>query len=394
MRALRPVARTRGPRERVVDKSMSAVASTRRHPPRSRAPSTTARRRAGRVSDRNRLRPRRRCRQSRRRAPHLRRQGPPRRSSGDRPPAATRRRLTHWARAVPDGATKLAAAFWPGPLTLILPRASHVADIVTGGQDSVGLRVPSHPVARELLAAFGGGIAAPSANRFGRISPTTAQHVADDLGDAVATILDGGACADRDRIDDRRVHRRRPGAAAARRHRRRRAVARARAAAAPTPMRPRRARRARSPSHYAPRTPASLVAADVLRAEISQLDERDEIVAVLARTVARPADFAGVWLAGARRRRALRARSLCESARARRRERRRHPDRERCRTAMPGSPCATGSPARRAAWTTIATRDVSPPRSAPPNARARETPRSPRRAPSAGARSNGRRRRS
>ena len=100
-----------------------------------------------------------------------------------------------WARTLPDGARRLATAFWPGPLTLILPRAAHVCDLVTGGQDSVGLRVPSHPVARDLLVAFGGGIAAPSANRFGRISPTTAAHVAEDLGGAVAVILDGGACA-------------------------------------------------------------------------------------------------------------------------------------------------------------------------------------------------------
>src|SRR4030095_7317100 len=74
----------------------------------------------------------------------------------------------------------------------------HVADAVTGGQDSVGLRMPSHPAARQLLAAFtalgGSGIAAPSANRFGHVSPTTAQHVADDFGDRVAMILDGGAC--------------------------------------------------------------------------------------------------------------------------------------------------------------------------------------------------------
>jgi L-threonylcarbamoyladenylate synthase len=102
--------------------------------------------------------------------------------------------IATWARAVPAGARALADAFWPGPLTIIVPRAAHVHDIVTGGQDSVGLRVPSHPVARALLQAFGGGVAAPSANRFGRISPTTAQHVADDLGDAVALTLDGGAC--------------------------------------------------------------------------------------------------------------------------------------------------------------------------------------------------------
>ena len=106
--------------------------------------------------------------------------------------------ISHWARDVPSGAQRLADAFWPGPMTLILPRTAHAADVVTGGQDRVGLRVPSHPVARDLLRAFaaagGTGIAAPSANRFGRISPTTAQHVAEDLGDRVALIVDGGAC--------------------------------------------------------------------------------------------------------------------------------------------------------------------------------------------------------
>ena len=103
-----------------------------------------------------------------------------------------------WAGAMPQGARVLAEAFWPGPLTIIVPRARGVSDIVTGGQDSVGLRVPSHPVAQALLLAFaaegGDGIAAPSANRFGRISPTTAQHVRDDLGEDVAMIVDGGAC--------------------------------------------------------------------------------------------------------------------------------------------------------------------------------------------------------
>lgn len=102
--------------------------------------------------------------------------------------------LGEWAREFPPGARRLAQAFWPGPLTIILPRAPGVHDVVTGGQDSVGLRVPSHPVAQALLRAFGGGIAAPSANRFGRISPTTARHVSDDLGDDVAMVLDGGAC--------------------------------------------------------------------------------------------------------------------------------------------------------------------------------------------------------
>ena len=102
--------------------------------------------------------------------------------------------LDAWAREVPEAARRLAAAFWPGPLTLILKRSPLVPDAVTGGQDTVGLRVPNHPLALALLQAFQGGIAAPSANRFGRISPTTAAHVSTELGDAVALILDGGPC--------------------------------------------------------------------------------------------------------------------------------------------------------------------------------------------------------
>ena len=99
-----------------------------------------------------------------------------------------------WASTVSPVAQCLADAFWPGPLTLILPKAGSVSDLVTGGQASVGLRIPSHPIAQALLKAFGSGIAAPSANRFGRISPTTAAHVKEELGDAVDLILDGGAC--------------------------------------------------------------------------------------------------------------------------------------------------------------------------------------------------------
>lgn len=101
--------------------------------------------------------------------------------------------LKDWARSVPQAAAMLANRFWPGPLTLILPRAAGVPDVVTGGQDTVGIRVPSHPVARALLAAFGGGIAAPSANRFGRLSPTCAADVCAELGPAVSLVLEGGA---------------------------------------------------------------------------------------------------------------------------------------------------------------------------------------------------------
>jgi len=102
------------------------------------------------------------------------------------------RYLHRWVSNVPRVAEQLAAMFWPGPLTLILPKAENVNDIVTGGQDSIGIRIPSHPIAQQLLHAFGGGIAAPSANRFGRLSPTKPEHVRDELGDAVSVILDGG----------------------------------------------------------------------------------------------------------------------------------------------------------------------------------------------------------
>jgi len=101
--------------------------------------------------------------------------------------------IEEWAVEINDHAWTLAKKFWPGPMTLILKRAPHVLDAVTGGQDTVGLRIPSHPVAHALLAAFGGGVAAPSANKFGRVSPTTAQHVRDEFGDAVDVVLDGGA---------------------------------------------------------------------------------------------------------------------------------------------------------------------------------------------------------
>jgi L-threonylcarbamoyladenylate synthase len=107
--------------------------------------------------------------------------------------------LPAWCEEVPDAARRLAARFWPGPLTMVLVRSARVPDVVTGGLPTVGLRVPAHPVARRLLREFGGGIAAPSANRFGAVSPTTAAHVREDLGDPdeagqVDVILDGGPC--------------------------------------------------------------------------------------------------------------------------------------------------------------------------------------------------------
>jgi L-threonylcarbamoyladenylate synthase len=102
--------------------------------------------------------------------------------------------LDDWGIEVSPAAHTLATACWPGPLTLVVRRGPRVPDEVTGGLDTVGLRVPGHPRARELLTAFGDGLAAPSANRFGRVSPTTADAVRAELGDAVPLVLDGGAC--------------------------------------------------------------------------------------------------------------------------------------------------------------------------------------------------------
>jgi len=111
--------------------------------------------------------------------------------------------LTHWAQALPHAAQRLVAAFWPGPLTLILKRRAGVAAAVSGGQDSIGLRCPAHPVAQALLTAFAarkpggqGGVAAPSANTFGHVSPTRAEHVRSEFPTQVAAgmpVLDGGA---------------------------------------------------------------------------------------------------------------------------------------------------------------------------------------------------------
>ena len=207
--------------------------------------------------------------------------------------------LDAWARDVPPGARALARAFWPGPLTLALPRAPLASDEVTGGQDTVGVRVPAHPVARELLAAFaargGHGIAAPSANRYGHVSPTTAAHVADDLGERVALILDGGPCdvgieSTIVAFDGERALLMRPGGLGVD------AIAHVlgRAPGSPSQGAPRTS--GSHASHYAPRTAAFLVDAHALAAELARLADRDEDVAVLARTAPRPAEFEGRWI--------------------------------------------------------------------------------------------------
>ena len=203
-----------------------------------------------------------------------------------------------WTREFPDGARQLAAAFWPGPLTLILPRAAHVGDAITGGQDSVGLRMPSHPVANALLAAFaalgGDGIAAPSANRFGHVSPTTAAHVEEDLGDAVAMIVDGGACdvgieSTIVAFTEGKPVLLRPGGISID------ALVRVLGSAPRSPDANAPRASGTLASHYAPHAPARLVRSVALLREITQRATIGERVAVLARTVARPAGFGGAW---------------------------------------------------------------------------------------------------
>jgi len=195
-----------------------------------------------------------------------------------------------WAREVPPAANKLAAKFWPGPLTLILKKSANAADYVTGGQDTVGLRVPSHPVAQELLRAFGGGIAAPSANRFGQLSPTTAAHVREDLGKDVELVLDGGpsevgiesTIVDLSSGEPALL---RPGKISA-------------AELQAVLGSPVLAKQSDSPRHsgglerhYAPRTPARLVPTHELDQEIARLKDK---VAVLA--FSRPDEQVDYWL--------------------------------------------------------------------------------------------------
>ncbi len=102
--------------------------------------------------------------------------------------------LDAWAAEVPDQAHRLVAQWWPGPLTVVVAASARVSRVATGGLDTVGLRVPDHPVALELIQRFGGGVAAPSANRFGRVSPTTATAVRAEFGPEIAGVVDGGAC--------------------------------------------------------------------------------------------------------------------------------------------------------------------------------------------------------
>lgn len=203
--------------------------------------------------------------------------------------------LYRLAVGIPPSTLLLTQHFWPGPLTLILKRSMHVPDAVTGGQDTVGLRMPDHPVARALLAAFGGGIAAPSANRFGRLSPTTAAHVRAELGGAVDYVLDGGPCQvgiESTVLDLSGVHPRllRPGAVTATQIETVLGKPLA-TVSGDVPRSP-----GMLPSHYAPQTALTLAASNDLHTKLKQCLEKGERVAVLARPAV-PALPGCIWQA-------------------------------------------------------------------------------------------------
>lgn len=202
--------------------------------------------------------------------------------------------LSYWATDITEPACQLMTAFWPGPLTLILKRAAHIPDTVSGGQDSIGLRCPSHPVAMALLRAFKngrGGIAAPSANKFGRISPTTAQHVRDEFakelrpGGLINMVLEGqqsqvgieSTIVDLSRLATHGPVLLRPG------HISQEQLAAVLGSWPATPQIDSAAPRASGTllAHYAPRTPLVIVAADQIHQVLERLAEQQTKVALL-----------------------------------------------------------------------------------------------------------------
>jgi len=220
--------------------------------------------------------------------------------------------VAQWARAVPSPAQRLIERFWPGPLTLILPRQPRATDGVTGGQDTVGLRCPSDPWAQALLKAFcaargdpGAAIAAPSANRYGRISPTSAAHVRADLGERpqglVDVILDGGSCQlgiESTIVDfpDGGIRILRPGSLGAEQLR---AVAGEEIVLAPEGASAPRVS-GRVQGHYAPRTPLEIVAPEQLPARAAQFSgQRLGVLAPVQVLAQLPADRLALYLAAA-----------------------------------------------------------------------------------------------
>jgi len=192
------------------------------------------------------------------------------------------RQLERWALSVPPAAQMLADRFWPGPLTLVLRRAPAVDHAITGGQETVAVRVPGHPVAQQLLRAFGSGIAAPSANRYGHVSPTRAEHVREEFGDVVPIILDGGDC--KIGLESTIV---------------------SCLEEVPRVLRPGFIPGPRVPGsgakHYAPATPLSIVTSRTLEEVVRQLTAGHEKVAVLAMRPPRAANKFMTWINAGRR---------------------------------------------------------------------------------------------
>src|SRR5688572_728852 len=212
----------------------------------------------------------------------------------------TPRFLHRWVAEVPEVAMKLAEKFWPGPLTIVMKRGPNVHDIVTGGQETVAIRVPSHPMAQQLLTAFGGGIAAPSANRYGKLSPTRPEHVRDELGDAVRIVLDGGESqigleSTIVSVDRTGVRLLRPGAIT---------VGQLRGvvgdlldiADLEAPRVP-----GSTPSHYAPTTPMSIVPEGAIDSQAAALSKNGQRIAVLAQRLPLKSHKYVTWINAGRR---------------------------------------------------------------------------------------------
>jgi L-threonylcarbamoyladenylate synthase len=209
--------------------------------------------------------------------------------------------LHRWVREVPDTAMRLAEAFWPGPLTMVMPRAPSVHDVITGGQDTIAVRVPAHPMAQQLLTAFGGGIAAPSANRYGRLSPTRAEHVREELGEAVRIILDGGECqigleSTIVSFEGAAVRLLRPGSISAGQIRELAGELLAGADSAAAPRVP-----GSTPTHYAPSTPMTIVPAGEVDAQADALSAGGRRVAVLAQRLPLRSHKYVTWINAGRR---------------------------------------------------------------------------------------------
>lgn len=209
--------------------------------------------------------------------------------------------LHRWVREVPELANRLAESFWPGPLTMVMPKAPHVHGLITGAQDTIAIRVPSHPMAQQLLTAFGGGIAAPSANRYGRISPTRAEHVREELGEAVRVILDGGECqlgleSTIVAFEEGRVRLLRPGSISVSQLR---AVAGELAGGPPPAAAPRVPGTAAT--HYAPATPLTLVPSGEIDAQADAASAGGVRIAVLAQRLPLRAHKYVTWINAGRR---------------------------------------------------------------------------------------------